>query len=188
MKKLLIVLLLSLALMGCQNTETNIGTNTGTNVDKNVSVQGSVLNSTFDTNLFEGYLADIEDQTGKRIYEGQRQLILDYVLKNPITKIDTATLTANRKDFDKKRESLIEEWELRTHQKWPTYQQNVLSDKGKVLRKVGDNYDAHHVIELSYGGRNEWWNLIPAAFPNEHQGGIHRKDGPASKIFGKIDE
>ena len=188
MKKLLIVLivLMLLMLMGCQDTGVKNTQNVNVlNVNISTSTPSFVLN---DMGLFTKYLIDIESQTGRGINEEQKRLILDYVSRNPVAKIDAETLAVNRKDFNKKRESLIKEWELKTNQKWPTYQQNVLNDNGKILRKIGDNYDAHHVIELSYNGRNEWWNLIPAAFPNEHQGGIHRKGGPANQIFGKTNE
>lgn len=33
--------------------------------------------------------------------------------------------------------------------------------------------DAHHIVELELGGRNEWWNLIPVRSPEQHQGGVH---------------
>lgn len=58
-----------------------------------------------------------------------------------------------------------------------------MSEANKVLRKNGYNYDAHHIIELSYGGPNIWWNMHPAAFPNEHQGGIHRKGSIGNELF-----
>ena len=45
-------------------------------------------------------------------------------------------------------------------------------------------YDAHHIIESSYGGPNQWWNMHPARFPDQHQQGIHRAGGPSNQIFG----
>lgn len=44
-------------------------------------------------------------------------------------------------------------------------------------------YDAHHIIENKYGGDNEWWNIHPAAKPQEHQRLIHGKDSPARYLF-----
>jgi len=132
---------------------------------------------------FEAYLKDVAEQTHREIQDTQKQLIMDYVSKNPIGKIEKDTLTLRRADFDKKKKGLIAEWEKQTGQEWPTYQSNVLGSTGKILRTAGTNYDMHHLVELSYGGPNEWWNMHPAAYPNEHQGGIHRKDGPASKLY-----
>lgn len=49
-------------------------------------------------------------------------------------------------------------------------------------------YDAHHIIENSYGGEHEWRNIHPAKFPNEHQLGIRGTDAPAEKIFPQVKE
>lgn len=47
----------------------------------------------------------------------------------------------------------------------------------------GKPYDAHHIIENKYGGDNEWWNIHPAKFPDEHQGGIHGAGSPSRELF-----
>jgi filamentous hemagglutinin len=60
----------------------------------------------------------------------------------------------------------------------------VLGNAENVLRKAGQQYDAHHLIEVSVKGPNEWWNIHPAKHPNEHQGGIHAAGSLANKIFG----
>jgi predicted ribonuclease toxin of YeeF-YezG toxin-antitoxin module len=67
----------------------------------------------------------------------------------------------------------IAEWERQTGQAWPRYAEDVLNAKGKVIAKKGQPYDAHHEIENIYGGPHEWWNLTPARFPDQHQGGLH---------------
>lgn len=62
--------------------------------------------------------------------------------------------------------------------------ENVISEKtGKIIRKKGDKYDAHHIIENTFGGEHEWWNIHPAKFPNEHQAGIHGTGLPANTLF-----
>lgn len=48
---------------------------------------------------------------------------------------------------------------------------------------MGNPYDAHHIIENSYIGNHEWWNIMSAKFPDEHQSGIHKKDSPCSRLF-----
>ena len=55
-----------------------------------------------------------------------------------------------------------------TGEAWPTYEEDIVNEAGKIIRKKGDRYDAHHLIEISFGGPNEWWNLFPASF-DEHQ-------------------
>ena len=63
--------------------------------------------------------------------------------------------------------------------------EDVISDKtGWVIRRKGTRYDAHHIIENTFDGEHEWWNIHPAKFPDEHQRGIHAKESPASEIFG----
>ncbi|MBS2970798.1 hypothetical protein J9317_18820 [Metabacillus sp. KIGAM252] len=89
----------------------------------------------------------------------------------------------HRKEFEREKNKLIEEWELNNAQKWPTYDEPVLSKRGKVYINIGDKYDAHHIIKNEYGGPNKWYNIHPAKRPDEHQGGIHRKDGPEKRLF-----
>ena len=52
-------------------------------------------------------------------------------------------------------------------------------------KMIGANYDLHHIIPRRYGGPNEWWNMVPAARPVEHQCGIHRAGSIYKKIFPK---
>lgn len=90
----------------------------------------------------------------------------------------------HRAEFDKVKNKVIKEWEENTGQKWPVYNENVISEKtGKIIRKHGDKYDAHHIIENTFGGEHEWWNMHPAKFPNEHQAGIHGTGSPANTLF-----
>ncbi len=51
------------------------------------------------------------------------------------------------------------------------------------VRKKGDKYDAHHIIENSFEGEHEWGNIYPSKFPNEHQSGIHGTGSPANELF-----
>lgn len=63
------------------------------------------------------------------------------------------------------------------------YAEDVVNEAGIVIRKAGQPYDAHHLVESSFGGPNAWWNLHPAAFPDEHLRGIHGVDSLANIIF-----
>ena len=40
-----------------------------------------------------------------------------------------------------------------------------------------------YLIESSHGGPNQWWNIHPARFPDQHQGGIHSSGSPARDLF-----
>lgn len=68
--------------------------------------------------------------------------------------------------------------------KWPVYSEDVISEKtGKIIRKKGAKYDAHYIIENTFGGDHEWWNIHPAKFPNEYQAGIHGTGSRSNVLF-----
>lgn len=104
--------------------------------------------------------------------------------KNKYSKLSKDEIKAARISFNNNKNSLIEEWEKNTGQTWPTYSEDIISEKtGQIYIHKGDKYDAHHLIELSYGGEETWWNIHPAKRPSEHQGGIHGSGSSANEIF-----
>ena len=110
-------------------------------------------------------------------------MIVCYVKGNRFFRLKASEYKERKKEYKVKRAELREEWERETKQKWPRYEKNVLDRKGKVVRREGQYYDVHHIIELSFAGPDVWYNLFPARHPDEHQNGIHRKGSLASKIF-----
>lgn len=72
-------------------------------------------------------------------------------------------------------------FETRRRQKWPAYQEKFYKKNGDIHKDIGDPYDAHHIIQNSHGGPNEWWNIHPAHYKAEHPK-IHGT-GPARDIF-----
>ncbi|MET3448207.1 LysM peptidoglycan-binding domain-containing protein [Ralstonia sp. 1138] len=129
------------------------------------------------------YVRDIESQTGMPLTRSQRELLVDNLRENEYTRLSPEAAAKHRVEFNRVKGDLISEWQANTGQVWPTYTEPVLSKNGTVLRQIGQPYDAHHVIESAFGGPNEWWNMHPARFPDQHQGGIHRADGPLRNIF-----
>ena len=137
-----------------------------------------------DKTRFSEYIDEIEKITKREIPAQQKEL-LDHALKeNDYFKLDKTAKETVLKEYRKLRAEIIQEWEKNTGNKWPRYVEDVLNESGAVIRKAGDYYDAHHIIEVSVGGPNKWWNLTPAKFPGEHQNGIHAAGKLASKIFG----
>lgn len=129
------------------------------------------------------YLDDIENVTNRCITKKQRDLIVCYVKRNRFFRLGTSEYKNRKREYKEKRVELRKEWERETKQEWPKYDSDVLDGKGKVVRKKGQYYDVHHIIELSFSGPDVWYNLFPARHPDEHQNGIHRKGSLASKIF-----
>jgi predicted ribonuclease toxin of YeeF-YezG toxin-antitoxin module len=104
----------------------------------------------------------------------QRTRLAENLRTNSYSRLSMEAGQAHRRLFTQRvKNAQIAEWERQTGQAWPRYSQDLVNAEGKVLRKAGDPFDAHHVIENIYGGPHEWWNLTPARFPDQHQGGLH---------------
>jgi len=130
------------------------------------------------------YLADIEAQTGLGVTPEQRSHLANALREQEFLKLTPEQANAHRIQFNRAKNDLISQWEQNTGQSWPRYSEDVLAKNGVTfVRRAGQPYDAHHLIESGYGGPNEWWNMHPARFPDQHQGGIHRANGVAREIF-----
>ncbi len=134
--------------------------------------------------LIKRYVKDVEARTSRKIPKNQMEKLKDALRKKEYKKLTPLQTRKHRRAFNKIKDQLIEEWEKNTGQTWPTYSEDVISKKtGEPVRKKGDKYDAHHIIENSFEGEHEWWNIHPAKFPNEHQSGIHGTGSPANELF-----
>lgn len=131
------------------------------------------------------YLEEIKKITGREVSQKQVTLIENYINTTPIHKLSYEDMNNHRKDFSMNKREIREAWELNNNATWPKYTENVVID-GKIARQAGYAYDAHHIIENAFGGPNVWWNMQPARYPEQHQDGIHKDDGIAAKLFGKI--
>lgn len=136
-----------------------------------------------DKKLVPEYLQEVEKITNREIKPQQMEKLQKALKEQDFAKLDPEKSKFHRKLFDNAKDRLIDEWEKNTGDKWPVYAQDVLNDAGEVIRKAGQRFDAHHLIESSFGGPNAWWNLHPAAFPSEHQAGIHAVNSLANLIF-----
>lgn len=137
-----------------------------------------------DKTRFPEYLDEIEKITGREIMPKQKELLENALRENDYLKLNKDATKVARNEFNTNKVSLIEQWQQMTGKEWPRYVEDVLDEAGNVIRRAGDRFDAHHIIELSTGGPNEWWNLHPAGFPDQHQGGIHAAGSIANAIFG----
>lgn len=136
-----------------------------------------------DKKLVPEYLQEVEKITNREIKPQQMEKLQKALKEQDFARLDPEKSKLHRKLFDNAKDRLIDEWEKNTGDKWPVYAQDVLNDAGEVIRKAGQRFDAHHLIESSFGGPNAWWNLHPAAFPSEHQAGIHAVNSLANLIF-----
>lgn len=90
---------------------------------------------------------------------------------------------AAREEFNDKKAELKKEWEKKNGRPWPKYENDVYSSTGKLIRRAGTDYDAHHIQPLSMGGKNEANNITPL-HANVHydRQGVHSTDSPYNKI------
>ena len=176
--------------LGLTNNKDGVGGKGGFSQELSTHADNKEVNQlagkTFDANETRRYIQDIQRITNRKIPANQIAELKNALRTTEYKKLPTTEVNNHRKEFNKVTNKLIEEWELNTNQTWPRYTENVYSKDGKrILRRAGEKYDAHHLIENSYGGDNKWWNIHPAKFPNEHQSGIHRSGGPSRKLFKK---
>ncbi|MGM0219160.1 HNH endonuclease signature motif containing protein [Enterococcus sp. AZ126] len=139
--------------------------------------------SKLDGKLLRDYVRDVEARTGRKFDKSQIENLKEALRNNEYERMIPKEVAKHRAEFNRKKNSMISDWEKQTGQQWPTYTEEVIGKNGDAVRKIGDRYDAHHIIENSFGGNNEWWNIHPAKFPNEHQAGIHKAGSPARELF-----
>lgn len=136
------------------------------------------------SDLIKRYIKDVEMRTSRKLSKNQIDKLKEALRNKEYQKLSPIETRKHRRAFNKIKDKLIEEWEIKTGQKWPTYSEDIISENtGEPVRRKGDKYDAHHIIENSFRGEHEWWNIHPAKFPNEHQSGIHGTGSPANELF-----
>lgn len=112
----------------------------------------------------------------------------DTLSKKPFDISDLKKLTPEenakmREQFSELKSLLKKQWEEQNGRPWPTYDHDIYSANGKLIRKQGMDYDAHHVQPLGLGGKNEVGNITPLnAEVHYDKQGIHAPDSPYSKM------
>ena len=125
------------------------GVKIGVKKNSNGNISTGLLQTTRSKNI-KAYLDDVQKTTGRKLGSKQKELLKSDLRDNSYSRLSTSGVKANRKAFDSKRNSLISQWEKETNKKWPT--ETFVNNKGKIkVRK----YDAHHIVENKFGGKNE---------------------------------
>ena len=89
-----------------------------------------------------------------------------------------------RMGFSSSKQSLISDWEKANNRSWPTYKQDVYTSTGKLIRRKGDKYDAHHIQPLTLGGENTAQNITPLhALEHFDKQGIHAPTSPFGQMI-----
>lgn len=130
----------------------------------------------------EAYLDDLKSRSScpETIDDG-------VVTDNEFKRITPEENAGKREEFDEKKNDLIREWEAKNGREWPRYEQDVYSESGRLIRKAGARYDAHHIQPLCMGGENVVENITPlhAQEHYDHQG-VHAAESPYSKLMKEV--
>lgn len=78
-----------------------------------------------------------------------------------LEKLSPEEVAKRRDEFDDVKADLKKQWEEEHGRPWPKYEHDVYSANGKLIRKAGSDYDAHHIQPLGMGGKNEVKNITP---------------------------
>lgn len=150
---------------------------------KDISFDKQEMPTTSDTKEFNELKNDYFDDLKSR--SEYPDTINDSIKENDWKKIDPEQNGEMREEFGNSKNRLISDWEARNNQKWPTYREDVYSPNGKLIRRAGDKYDAHHIQPLTYDGKNSAENITPL-HSSEHfdKQGVHSPNSP----FGKMEK
>ena len=89
----------------------------------------------------------------------------------------------SREEFDDKKTQLKREWEEKNGRDWPKYDHDIYSASGKLIRKEGQDYDAHHIHPLGMGGENTADNITPINVEVHYdRQGVHAPNSPYSRM------
>lgn len=100
-----------------------------------------------------------------------------------LRKLSPEENTEMREEFDDLKPELKRQWEIENGRPWPKYETDVYSASGKLIRKAGSDYDAHHIQPLSLGGKNEASNITPLhAEVHYDKQGVHAPNSPYSQL------
>ena len=124
----------------------------------------------------------------KSLYLIATGMFSDTISQKPfeVTDLNKRTPEENaimRETFNDLKANLKAEWANKYGRPWPKYEQDIYSDSGKLIRKAGSDYDAHHIQPLGMGGENTAENITPLnAEVHYDKQGIHSPNSPYSKL------
>ncbi len=137
--------------------------------------------SKFFISYFNAYISEIEYLTNMRVPDFQKKQLLLYAQNNPLNHLSKEEKNKAKKEYNLKRSTMIREWEINTGKAWPTSEGPLPTNNGKLLSNKPTRHQLHHIILISYGGPNEWWNAHPAT--NDAHLKIHHKSSVSKLIF-----
>ena len=108
------------------------------------------------------YIQKLQTLSEHKIFIEQTEPLKKFYLRNENRHPEKEHRHLVRKEFNKQKNSLKQEWETRYSMIWPTL---TLTKKG-IAKKF--SFEAHHIIPINAGGINQWWNITPLS-PRNHK-------------------
>ena len=112
------------------------------------------VESSSNGNFIKEYVKNVKLNTNRSIPNNQIEELKNALRLREYEKLSPVEVAKHRAEFNRLKNSLIDEWELKTGQTWPTFSEDVIGKNGNVVRKAGSKYDAHHIIIFSYCDEN----------------------------------
>lgn len=109
----------------------------------------------------------VEEKSKTSMPLDQVEEIREYIERHGIVRMPSHQNSCIRQAFGNKKVKLIILWEYNTNLEWPRQTQDI---------------DAHHLVFITYGGTNEWWNLWPIE-RRVHGKEVHGSGSPAKDFY-----
>lgn len=109
------------------------------------------------------YMEKLQSLSEHHICREQKAAVADFYLKHSEAHPGKRRRHKTREIFNKERNYLKSQWEMKYGLKWPTES----TIKRGQIKKIA--YQAHHIVPINAGGVNFWWNLSPLNAQNHEQ-------------------
>jgi hypothetical protein len=155
-------------------------------------VGGKLDNTKLDTSRAQDYSNDLErketlEQLKQKYLEDllakteyPETIDIEKAMKADFRKCSSEENRIAREEFNDLRSDLRDQWAEKNGIEWPLHKENVYNDKGILIKRAGDKYDAHHIQPLAMGGKNEVDNITP--FNKNAHTELHKSSGPLSEL------
>ena len=144
---------------------------------KSDTIGGDRLESELEETI-KDYLADVKKNSE------YRETIPDKPFESRSIERRSPEENANMREvFNENKAQLKKEWEEKNGIPWPKYEHDVYNSNGRLIRKAGSDYDAHHIKPLCLGGENTASNITPLhAEVHYDSQGVHASGSPFDKM------
>ena len=142
----------------------------GYDVDKRIESQENKLEASLND-----YIDDLKSKS-----ECPETISTDETNLSKMEKQSSERVAELREEFDDNKPKLRKEWEIQNGREWPKYTEDVYNENGQIIRRKGDNYDAHHIQPLCLGGENIASNITPLDIYSHRD--VHSSNGSCKNL------